>query len=157
MTAPLHELLDDITSILRHKVMPQLEDDALRGELFAVIYMLNMLKKRADWLAEPLLHLIRAQDEVFDAVRPLLPADAAVRLPNTPRHPETLPGSMELAEHYEAGEALISKLLPFGRSGAHAREMEAALQRGMAAVIRLEAQYSAQYMMGEISSGRESA
>jgi hypothetical protein len=158
MNTPLSDLLDDMVTVLRNKVLTQVGDEATRGQIFAVIFMLNTLKLRADWAAAPLVALIGIQDQAFGELRPLLPAAAAAMLPPTPRVVQALPTGVELLALHDRGDALLSRLLPHGRTGTHSAEVEQVLQKYLRAAIDLESKhYSAKPMMAEMSSGREAS
>jgi hypothetical protein len=74
-----------LSKALRNDVLPHLEDTFARGQLFAVIYVLNNLERQADWSSAQLASDVeRTQSAVRDAKKALLAsAIPLAELPST--------------------------------------------------------------------------
>ena len=70
-------LIDGMCATLRTEVLPRLDDEFARGQVFGLINVLNTFKTRADWSAGFLLEQIAAQQQALDAVRSLFAAAPA--------------------------------------------------------------------------------
>ncbi len=65
-------LIDGMCTTLREEVLPRLDDEFARGQVFGVINLLNTFRARADWSAGFLLAQIAAQQQALDSVAALL-------------------------------------------------------------------------------------
>lgn len=154
-------LIDGMVSVLREGVLPRLQDDFLRGQLYGVIYILNHMKVRGDWSVAWLGEELDAQHKLIgDVVR--LAEGAPVPPPAKPA--DALPPLLtagELEARRNNGNAQIGELLAwFQQQGAElepaAREaIDAALRDYMLQEARIEMRNTARSMFAEMSQNSE--
>lgn len=58
-------LIDGMVTTLHDSILPNVEGDFLRGQVYGVIYILNHMKVRGDWSVSFLLEQIAAQKAMF--------------------------------------------------------------------------------------------
>ena len=150
-------VFEDILRLLRDDVIPQLEGDALRSQVFGAIFMLKNLQLRVDWGGAPLIDEIRAQDTLFDALRALDPP-VDVELPKAPRLAPGTPTGGRLLALRDEGNALVSRFIAEGggrRAGDPVRvAMDALLSAYMRTELELEIRHTPKPMFAEMSSGK---
>lgn len=151
-------LIDGMCATLRAEVLPRLDDEFARGQVFGVINLLNTFKVRADWSAAFLLEQIAAQQQALDAVRPLVPV--ALPSPSSLAPPPSTPVAA-LLEQRDAGNRAIGALLAWldgeglALNAERRAEIEAHLRRAMRAEVDLELSHAPRPLFAEMSSGRE--
>jgi hypothetical protein len=143
-------LIDGMCATLRAEVLPRLDDEFARGQVFGVINLLNTFKVRADWSATFLLEQLAAQQQAFDAVAalpgvPPLP-DAACQ-PAPPHTPVA-----ELLQRRDDGNRAIADLVHGGELPPEALVL---LRKAMRAEVDLELKHAPRPLFAEMSSGRE--
>ncbi|HEX7925235.1 MAG TPA: hypothetical protein VF583_30010 [Bradyrhizobium sp.] len=160
MSASFERLIDGIIDALQSHVVPNSNDDFVRGQVFSAIYALNGLKLAADWKAGPLLEQVRLQDDTFAAVKRLADGMAHPEIPATPR----LRGDMSDAAAIEAlrddGDRRLGQLLLWV-SGADAREanrdlatgIEQLLRRAICEQLKIELATTPKSMLQQIAGG----
>lgn len=135
MSASFERLIDGIIDALQSHVVPNSNDDFVRGQVFSAIYALNGLKLAADWKAGPLLEQVRLQDDTFAAVKRLADGMAHPEIPATPR----IRGDMSDAAAIEAlrddGDRRLGQLLLWA-SGEGARAVNRDLATGIEQLLR---------------------
>ena len=154
MNNSLDRVFEDLISLLIDQVLPRLDEDAVRSQVFAAVFMIETLRLRTDWASEPLLAQIRAQDELFARLRDLDPA--LLVLPAGPRVPEPCLGGQDLLALRDAGDTVIARLLAVG-TGADAGlagRMEALLADYVRLELALERPHLAKPMFAQMSSGQ---
>jgi hypothetical protein len=149
-------LIDGLCATLRAEVLPRLDDEFARGQVFGVINALNTFKVRADWSAGFLLEQIAAQQQALDELRPLV----GLPLPDAPL-PAAAPAAELLARRDEGNRALQAVMQWLdGEAGAaldagRRARIEALLLQAMRAEVDLELKHSPRPLFAEMSSGRE--
>lgn len=154
MNNSFDRLVEGMCATLRAEVLPRLEDEFARGQVYGVINLLNTFRVRADWSAGFLLEQIAAQQRALDAIRVLtklpLPADPL---------PETTPIADLLARR-DAGNRAMESVLAWldgeGVASAHRAEVEAQLRGALRAEVDLELKHAPRPLFAEMSSGKES-
>ncbi|MEO8296397.1 MAG: hypothetical protein ABI574_01175 [Burkholderiales bacterium] len=83
MSPDLHRLIDGIIGSINESVLPQLNDEFARGQLFSALYLLSELQLRADWGQGWLREHLAIHEAAFNAVRAAGPT-ATAGLPPPP-------------------------------------------------------------------------
>ncbi len=149
MNNSLARVYDDLVRLLHDGVLPQLEGDAIRSQVFGAIFLLKNLQLRTDWSIAPLADEIRAQDALFGRLRELA-HPGAERLPSAPRVAADLPGGRELLALRDAGNALVSQLIEAGADGDAGQLIDAYMR----AELDMELRHTPKPMFAEMSSGK---
>lgn len=149
MNNSLDRVFDDLVRLLRDDVVPQLEGDALRSQVFGAIFMLKNLQLRTDWSVAPLAGHIRAQDELFSQLRGIGHPGAAL-LPDGPRIAAEPPSGTHLLALRDAGNAIVSRLIVAGAEGAAADLIDGYMRTE----LDLEMRHTPKPMFAEMSSGK---
>jgi hypothetical protein len=156
-------LIDGTNATLRGQVLPRLDDEYARSQVWGVINLLNTLKVRADWSAGFLLEQIAAQREALDAAAAIarraaptaeLPPDAGTAIPGA------APAGELLAARDE-GNRRIGQWLTW--LGDHADELgagpaeaiEDALHRAMRAEVDIELRHSPRPLFAQMSGAAD--
>lgn len=156
-------LIDGMCATLRTEVLPRLDDEFARGQVFGVINLLNTFKARADWSAGFLVEQITAQRAAIEGVVALVKGQAAgVSLPALPYAPwpVTTPIS-DLVALRDQGNRAIGDLLRWldeerSKLGPEtAAQAEQLLREAMLAEVAIELKNSPRPLFAEMSSGRE--
>jgi hypothetical protein len=84
-------LVQGMNHTLRSEVLPRLDDEYARGQVWGLINLLNTFEKRADWSSGFLLQQLQAQGAALDEAQALL-----ARPPQA--HAEPPPPSAQVAE-----------------------------------------------------------
>jgi hypothetical protein len=148
-------LIDGMCATLRAEVLPRLDDEFARGQVFGVINLLNTFKARADWSAGFLLQQIAAQQAALSGVAALL-ADVPAAGPLPPATPIA-----ELLALRDAQNLRIAGLLArldaerATLAPADAAQAEALLRQAMRAEVDLELRNAPRPLFAEMSSGSE--
>ncbi len=156
-------LIDGMTATLRSEVLPRLDDEFARGQVFGVINLLNTFRLRADWSVGFLHQEVSAQRAAFAQAEQALAGSGA----RPPAHPsEPLPTALDaaalLAMRDEGNHAIIAMLrwlwsTPAGPSAQQLADAEAALRRAMRSEVEVELRHASRPMFAEMSQGTEAA
>jgi hypothetical protein len=149
MNNSLDRVFDDLVRLLRDDVVPMLDSDAVRSQIFGAIFMLKNLQLRTDWSIAPLAAEIRAQDSLFEQLR-RIDHPSAAELPTALRVATDLPSGAELLAVRDAGNALVSRLIETGLTG----EAAALVNGYMRAELDIEMRHTPKPMFAEMSSGK---
>jgi hypothetical protein len=147
----LDRLFEDIIRLLADDVIPQLEGDVVRSQVFSAIFMLKNIQMRVDWGKEPLAGQVRAQDELFGK----LSRDGmtgGVELPAIPRVPSTQLSGTQLMTLRDQGNALVAELIAALPEAAAPQ-----LVGYMRTELDMEMKHTAKPMFAEMSSGKKEA
>ena len=140
---------------LRREIIPHTSGDFARGQAFGVIFMLETLKRRADWSVDFLAPQLQAQSDLAAVLKNILPEQAppAAAIMGAD-------GAAAMTVARDAGDARIAALIdwlaaataldPVTREAAEA-EIDRYIQR----TLRHELMTSARPMFAEISLGRD--
>ena len=164
MSASFERLIDGIIDALQSHVVPNSNDDFVRGQVFSAIYALNGLKLAADWKAGPLLEQVRLQDDTFATVKRLARGMAHPEIPATPRLPSDMSDAGAIEALRDDGDRRLGQLLLWA-SGADARaanrdlatEIERLLRRTICDQLKLELATPSKSMLQQIAGGDGSA
>lgn len=156
-------LIDGMCATLRREVLPRLDDEFARGQVFGVINLLNTFKVRGDWSVVFLAQQVTAQCAAFaDIDRLLATSDLALSAPALPAADPPRPvTASELETMRDDGNRAIGALLAWlaeerERMPADvASGIEQALRRCMRAEIEVEMKNASRPMFAEMSSGVE--
>jgi hypothetical protein len=140
-------LIDGMCATLRAEVLPRLDDEFARGQVFGVINLLNTFKARADWSAGFLLQQIAAQQAAFEAIAAVPGAPVLPRAALPPSTPIS-----ELLARRDEGNAAIAAALHAGDLPA---EVETLLRQAMRAEVDIELKNAPRPLFAEMSSGSE--
>lgn len=104
-------LIDAAIDSLQAYILPTVNDDFARGQLFSVIFALNYLKLSGDWKLQPLLQQIQIQDAAFAKLLKLERHPDWPPIPTTPRYPENVGSAEALEILRDEGDRLIGQML----------------------------------------------
>lgn len=139
-------LIDGALTTLRADVLPHVDDEHARGQVWGVINLLNTLKVRADWSADFLLQQLEAQRRALGVVAEALRGEAAMPA-GVPGAVPQIPSAADLMAARDQGNKVIALLLawlaepPPGVEPAALAAAEAALLGAMRAEIEIELKY----------------
>lgn len=160
MNLTFSRLIDGMIATLRSEVIPATQGDFARGQAFGVIYMLETIKRRADWsnalIGEQLAHAATLGQELAA----LAPGLAGAPLPSAEAAP-SLPTAEELAKRQANTQAEISTFIDWLAAEiprldpAVARAAEAAVSAYLLKQSRTELAATAKPMFDAISRGAE--
>lgn len=143
-------LMDGMIEALRLEVIPHTQGDFARGQAFGVIYMLEMMKRRAAWstafVGEQLAALTQLEGELADFD---LPHEAG-RIPLT----DGVMDEDAMIAARDAGDAAVSRLIEWLAANPH-HGADAAVATYLQRQLRHELTTSARPMFAEISLGRD--
>ncbi len=149
MNNSLGRLIDGMVETLRQDILPNLEGEFVRGQLYGVIYALKSLQLRASWSSSFLLEQISALRALREATTSL-PAEAPrVTLPAALPH-----DAGELEALRDAGDAAVSALIGWLATHEHPAA-ETAVRAYIHRQLKHDLQTSAKPMFAEISLGKE--
>ncbi|WP_050425762.1 hypothetical protein [Bradyrhizobium tropiciagri] len=160
MSASFERLIDGIIDALQSHVVPNSDDDFVRGQVFSAIYALNGLKLAADWKAGPLLEQVRLQDDTFAAVRRLADGMIHPEIPTTPRVQGDTSDATAIEALRDDGDRQLGQLLLWA-SGEGARaanrdaatEIERLLRRAICDQLKIELATTPKSMLQQIAGG----
>jgi len=135
MSTSFERLIDGIIDALQIHVVPNSNDDFVRGQVYSAIYALNGLKLAADWKAGPLLEQVRLQDDTFAAVERLADGMAHPEIPAMPRVPSDMSDAAAIEALRDDGDRRLGRLLLWA-SGADARAVNRDLATGIEQLLR---------------------
>ncbi len=160
MNNSLPRLIDGMVATLRKEVIPHIDGDFARGQVYGVIYMLSSIKLRAAWSNAFLCEQLRALEETSLELKDLAAELPGAPLPDAPERTR-LPDSAELEEERNAGDRRICELIDWLAAN-RATVAPGALTRAEAAIdkylnwqSRFELKTSAKPMFVEMSGGAE--
>lgn len=160
MSASFDLLIDGMVEALRGHVLPNVGDEFARGQLFAIIYVLNNLKLTADWKVEPLNDQVAVQDAAFSSVKRLLGGRDSPDIPETPRVSERLVDAAGLERLRDQGDRKIAELLAWAADKQAAdqepelmTEIVRALRRFANEQLAIELKNTTKSMLQEIAAG----
>ncbi len=156
-------LLEGMTQALRAHVLPKIDDEFARGQVFAIIYSLNILRLGADWSATALRRQVDIQDDAFAKTRRLTTGIACPEIPTTPRAASDTTDAGFLEKLRDEGDRAIGALLCWATSGSPlsterdvAKEVEAVLRAAIRDQLKVEIALTPPSMLNEIATGKES-
>lgn len=152
-------LVDGMCATLRAEVLPRLDDEFARGQVYGVINLLNTFKARADWAPAFLLQQLDAQARALATATGLLATvTGAPAVPQPQRW--SAPAAAELLAARDDGNRSIGELLAWlagpGRgvlSAEAAAQAEQALRDAMRAEVDIELKHSPRPLFAEMSGG----
>jgi hypothetical protein len=156
-------LIDGMNATLRKEVVPRLDDEFARGQVFGVINLLNTFKVRADWSSGFLREQIAAQCQALDGIVALVGrCPDAPSLPALPAGgtPQTVSVAALLTMREDNNRAISALLdwldaqrakLPSGL----AQDIEQRLLATMREELAIELRNSPRPLFAEMSSGTE--
>lgn len=153
--------VDGMIDALRAHVLPNSNDDFVRGQLFSIIFALNGLKLAADWRAGPLLEQVRLQDAAFSEARRLADKMEHPPIPATPRagaeaDPERLEALRDEGDH-QLGELLAWTASAKARAAdpVVTAEIERMLRGFIRDQLKVEIAMTPRSMLHQIATGDE--
>ena len=157
-------LIDGMCATMRTEVLPRLDDEFARGQVFGVINLLNTFKVRGDWSVGFLSQQVAAQAVAFAEIAKLIDATgaAAESVPEIPRiEPPRVVTPRELEAMRDEGNRTIGELLAWLGAernrlpGGVAARIEGVLRQCMRTEIDVEMKNSSRPMFAEMGSGKE--
>jgi hypothetical protein len=155
-------LIDGMIETIRSRILPQLDDDFVRGQAFGIIYALNGLKLSADWSIAPLRDQIALQDKAFAEFVRLGAGLAHPDVPAGPRVLPSIPESADLERLRNDGDRKLGELLNW-TSGAgadadaeRARLIQSTLRHIIRDQLKVDISIMAESMFHELATGEES-
>ncbi|MBI5717694.1 MAG: hypothetical protein HZC37_08410 [Burkholderiales bacterium] len=153
-------LVDGTAATLRAEVLPRIDDEYARSQVWGVINLLNTLKMRADWSAGPLLQQLEAQRKALATAAEALRGEAALptEVPDPVPH---IPSADDLRAARDQGNLLIGRLLawlaeaPPGVDAAALAAAEAALLGAMRAEVEIDLKHSPRPLFAQMSGAAE--
>jgi hypothetical protein len=162
MSESFGHLVRGMIESIRLHVLPNLEDDFARGQIFAILFSLESLKQNADWKIAPLLQQVRIQDE---ALADVLRLAEGVELPTfsaLPRIAIEVVDSVHLELLRDQGDRHIGRLLAClpeqeGIDPESAKLIERRLRKAQCDQLKVELDVTPKSMFEDISTGGERA
>jgi hypothetical protein len=156
-------LIDGMCATLRSEVLPRLDDEFARGQVFGIINLLNTFKVRADWSAGFLLQQLAAQHAALERVEALVrgtPHAAGLPALAQGELPASVPIADLLAARDTGNRAIAAALHWLDAEAARlplatAAQVENHLREAMRSEIEIELKNSPRPLFAEMSSGRE--
>jgi hypothetical protein len=163
MTKSFDLVVDGVIDALRAHVLPNSNDDFVRGQVFSIIFALNGLKLAADWKAGPLLQQVRLQDAAFSEVRRLSAGMDHPPIPATPRAETGLADPERLEALRDEGDRRLGELLLWAASASTqataqpiaANEIERTLRSFIRDQLKVEIGMTPKSMLHQIATGEE--
>lgn len=157
MNHRFERLIDGMIATLRHEVIPHADGEFPRGQAYGVIYMLESIKRRADWSDAFYREQLAMQAALRDRLQPVLEGQ------NAPPPPEAADtgDAAALQTSFETGQDRVCALLDWlagdGQTLAADKHkaIDTALREYMHQQVKYELKTSAKPMFAEISSGEE--
>jgi hypothetical protein len=160
MSASFERLIDGIIDALQSHVVPNSNDDFVRGQVFSAIYALNGMKLAADWKAGPLLEQVRLQDDTFAEVKRLAAGMAHPEIPATPRIQGDASDAAAIEALRDDGDRRLGQLLLWASGeGARTANRDAAigieqlLRRAICDQLKVELATTPKSMLQQIAGG----
>jgi hypothetical protein len=148
-----------LSKALRNDVLPHVEDTFARGQLFAIIYVINNLERQADWSSEQLTLDI---ERTHTAVRVAKEALLAIGTPEAELPRPTLTGDSTLKARLDAANLEMCALLGWfasqaasGAARPHLEQIESTLIEQAGQIGDEQRRRVAPSMMKEISGGED--
>ncbi len=163
MNNSFERLIEGMCTTLRAEVLPRMNDEYARSQVYGVINALNTFKLRAGWSAAFLTEQIQAQRAALAAARALA-ASAAGAPPvpelSAPPGPALDPVADLLATR-DAGNQALGEWLAWlaapghGLGVAAAQALEQTLLAALRAELSIELKHSPRPLFAEMSGGAE--
>jgi len=153
-------LIDGTCSTLRAEVLPRIDDEYARSQLWGVINLLNTLKVRADWSAGFLLQQLEAQRKALATAAEALRGETAIPA-EVPGPVPPIPSATDLMAARDQGNLVIGRLLawladpPAGVDAAALTAAETALLGAMRAEVEIELKHSPRPLFAQMSGAAE--
>lgn len=153
-------LIDGTCSTLRAEVLPRIDDEYARSQVWGVINLLNTLKVRADWSAGHLLQQLEAQRKALATAAEALGGTAG-RPGEVPGPVPQIPSAADLMAARDQGNRVIGGLLawlaepPAGVDAEELAAAEAALLGAMRAEVEIELKHSPRPLFAQMSGAAE--
>lgn len=149
-------LIDGTTTTLRAEVLPRIDDEYARSQLWGVINLLNTLKVRADWSAGFLMQQLEAQRRALGTAAECLRGETALPA-EVPGPVPQIPSAADLMAARDQGNRVIARLLawlaepPPGVEAGALAAAEAALLGAMRAEVEIELKHSPRPLFAQMS------
>ena len=154
-------LMDGMIETVRLRILPQLNDDSIRGQAYGIVFALNGLKLAADWAVAPLRSQIILQDKAFAEFTRLAAGLKGPEVPSGDRVTPDAPESAELERLRNDGDRRLGELLIWA-SGAcasadpeRARAIQTMLRRFISDQLKVDLSIMAKPMFHELATGQE--
>lgn len=163
MNNSFERLVEGMCSTLRAEVLPRMNDEYARSQVYGVINALNTFKLRADWSAEFLIQQIQAQQQALAAAQTAAQAVAG-NAPGTPPLPELSAApaaTATLLATRDTGNQALGEWLAWlaapghGLGVAAAQALEQTLLAALRAELSIELKHSPRPLFAEMSGGAE--
>jgi hypothetical protein len=162
-------LVQGMNHTLRSEVLPRVDDEYARGQVWGLINLLNTFEQRADWSTGFLLQQLQAQRAALDEVAALLASlQPAVTAPDpapagAPLQATCAPASVAecLAQRDTNNQAIAALLSELdGAAGTDVSaplrsQAIAVLRRAMRTEVELELQHSPRPLFAQMSGATE--
>lgn len=153
-------LVDGMCATLRAEVLPRVDDEYARSQVWGVINALNTFKVRADWSAGFLLQQIEAQRQALAAAAQALAAVPGAPAVAVPAAPAAAPvaGLLQLRDQ---GNHAIGALMvwraghPSALPAAEGERLDAALRAALRAEVDLELRHSPRPLFAQMSGAAD--
>ena len=145
-------LIEGMCQQLQHEVLPRVDDEYARSQLWGVINALNTFQVRADWSTPLLIEQVAAQHRTLAEVSALWPDAPAV--PPAPADVPTVESLMALRE--QGNRAIGWCLERLSNAGAEPPSdaqlrAQASLRAAMRTEVELELKYSPRPLFAQMS------
>lgn len=155
-------LIDGITTFLNDEIIPELEGDFLRGQLYGAIYILKQMRERGDWSVNFVEEELALANRLFKEVQAIC-AESSLDSPDTSLiELNKLETASNLIEVRDDANLRIEHLIDWVHDsktsmpeGAY-QKLDQALKDYMLQEVRTEMRYTAKSMFAEISQNTES-
>jgi hypothetical protein len=159
-------LIDGMSATLRAEVLPRIDDEYARGQVWGVINLLNTFKVRADWSADFLVQQIEAQRAALaEAARLLAVAGAGTAAGAPSTDPGAAPAATPVNELLAARDRhnrILQELLAWLEGGGRAslpveaaQRIEQVMLTAMRAETEIELKHSPRPLFAEMSGAAE--
>lgn len=153
-------LVDGMCATLRSEVLPRVDDEYARSQVWGLINALNTFKIRADWSAGFLLQQVGAQRQALEAAAAALAAVPGAPPVALPAAPAATPVADLLALR-DQGNRDIGALMawraqaPAALPAAEGERLDAALRAALRAEVDLELRHSPRPLFAQMSGAAE--
>ncbi len=153
-------LVEGMCTTLRTEVLPRVDDEYARSQVWGLINALNTFKVRADWSAGFLLQQIDAQHQALQAAAQVgarVPGAPALALPPAPAATPVA----ELLQVRDQGNHAIGSWMawrasqPQALSAAEGAALDAALRAALRAEVDLELRHAPRPLFAQMSGAAE--
>lgn len=161
MSQSYDRLIDAALESLRAHILPTVNDDFARGQLFSVMFALNYMKLAGDWKREPLLQQIRVQDTLFEELSRRAKRSDWPEIPHAARNVENTIEALETSR--DEGDRYIGRLLMWLTDNRDHKKIEDAdaieglLRTAIRDQLKIELNLVPASMLSSIASGDKSS